>query len=153
MKVTGTISAVLKGKNPGIWTISPHATVFEAIQLMADKNVGALLVTDGGLLVGVISERDYTRKIAIKGRSSKETPVREIATPSPHTVTPNTSVDDAMREMTASRIRHLPVMEGDQIVGIVSIGDLVNWTITVQNATIGQLESYIHGIPPGGSSR
>ena len=147
MKVTGTISAVLKGKKNEVWTIQPDATVFEAIQLMAQKNIGALLVTEAGLLTGVISERDYTRKVAIKGRSSKETRVREIYTAFPITVSPNDSVDGALREMTAHRVRHLPVVEGDEIIGIVSIGDLVNWTISAQDVAIGQLENYIHGNP------
>lgn len=147
MKVSGTINAILKGKNPGIWSIHPGATVFEAIQLMADKNIGALLVTENNRLVGIISERDYTRKVMLKGKSSKETKVREIYTAAPLTISPNDSVDEAMREMTAHRFRHLPVVDGETIVGVVSIGDLVNWIINAQGAAIDQLQNYIHGNP------
>lgn len=147
MKVNGIISSILKEKNQAVWTIRPDATVFEAIQLMAEKNIGALLVTEGARLIGVISERDYTRKVAIKGRSSKETTVREICSSSPIVISPNDSVDDAMREMSTNRVRHLPVMEGETIVGIVSIGDLVNWTITAQGVALDQLQNYIHGNP------
>ena len=147
MKVSGTISAILKAKKSDVWTIQPDATVFEAIQLMADKNVGALLVTENDQLLGVISERDYSRKVMLKGKTSKETKVRDISTPSPFTITPNDSVDEAMREMTQHCIRHLPVLDGITLVGIVSIGDLVNWTLTAQEATIDQLQKYIHGNP------
>ena len=145
MNVTGTISAVLKGKTKDIWTVTPEATVFEAIQLMADKNVGALLVTENDRLIGVISERDYTRKVMLKGKTSKETKVRDICTVTPFVITPNDSVEDAIRSMSNHRVRHLPVMDGAALVGIVSIGDLVNWIITAQGAAIRQLESYIHG--------
>ena len=147
MKVSGTISAILKAKNSELWTIHPDATVFEAIQLMADKNVGALLVTENNQLLGVISERDYTRKVMLKGKTSKETKVRDISTPSPFSITPNDHVDDAMREMTYHHVRHLHVLEGGTLVGMISIGDLVNWTLTAQDATIDQLQNYIHGNP------
>jgi CBS domain-containing protein len=130
-----------------VWTISPDATVFEAIQVMADKNVGALLVTDNEKLVGVISERDYTRKVAIKGKSSKELKVREILTERMTHVTPNHSVEDCMRLMTEHRVRHLPVLDGTAIKGVVSIGDLVNWIISAQTSTIRQLQTYISGCP------
>ena len=145
MKVTGTISSILRGKKRDVWTIHPDATVYQAIQLMADKNIGAVLVTENERLIGVISERDYTRKVMLKGKTSRETKVREICSVSPIVISPNDSVDEAMREMTLHRIRHLPVMEDDKIVGIVSIGDLVNWTITAQDVAINQLENYIHG--------
>jgi CBS domain-containing protein len=147
MKVTGTISAILKGKSPPLWIIQPEATVFEAIQLMAEKNIGALLVMENEKLLGVISERDYTRKVILKGKSSKETQVREICSAAPFLLSPNDSVDEAMREMTARRVRHLPVVENGTVAGIVSIGDLVNWTITAQEAALGQLTDYIHGFP------
>ncbi|MEI8341304.1 MAG: CBS domain-containing protein [Verrucomicrobiota bacterium] len=147
MKVSGTISAILKGKKSDIWTIHPDATVYEAIKMMAEKNIGAVLVTENNRLVGVISERDYTRKVMLKGKTSRETKVREIFTTAPLTISPNDSVDGAMREMSAHRVRHLPVVEGETIVGIVSIGDLVNWTITAQDVTIDQLQNYIHGNP------
>ena len=145
MKVSGTISAVLKSKKADLWTIQPGATVFEAIQMMADKNVGALLVTENGQLIGIISERDYTRKVILKGKASKETKVGEIASIAPFTLTLNNTVDEALCEMSAHRVRHLPVLDGGTLVGIISIGDLVNWTLTAQDATIDQLQQYIHG--------
>jgi CBS domain-containing protein len=144
---TGTINEILNHKGSTVWTIAPDATVFEAIQLMSDKNVGALLVTEKDKLVGVLSERDYTRKIALKGKSSKGTKVREILSDRVTHVTPNHSIEDCMRLMTEQRIRHLPVLQGDKILGVVSIGDLVNWIISAQTTTIRQLESYIKGYP------
>ena len=112
---------------------------------MAEKNVGALLVMKQGKLIGVISERDYTRKIALKGRSSKETPVGEILSSDIISATPHSTIEECMRLMTVNRVRHLPVLEGEMVQGIVSIGDLVNWIITAQNLAINQLESYITG--------
>jgi CBS domain-containing protein len=122
--------------------------VFDAIQLMADKNVGALPVVDNGQLVGMISERDYTRKVTLKGRSSKDTPVREIMTHEVVTVNVADTVSECMRVMTDSRIRHLPVMEGKKMIGLVSIGDLVRGIISAQTATIEALEKYITGDYP-----
>lgn len=143
---TGNIAEILHHKGSTVWTISPDITVFEAIQMMADKNVGALLVTEKDKLIGILSERDYTRKIAIKGKSSKETKVREIISETVR-VTPRHSVEDCMRLMTEHRVRHLPVLDGDKIVGVVSIGDLVNWIISAQTTTIRQLQTYISGYP------
>jgi CBS domain-containing protein len=128
-----------------MWQISPEATVFDAIKLMADKNVGALLVISGGRLLGVFSERDYTRKIALAGKSSKQTPVGEILSREIISVTPQESVEGCMRLMTEHRVRHLPVVQNEEVVGIVSIGDLVNWIISTQDATIAQMEQYIAG--------
>jgi len=145
MRVTGTISSILRGKKGEVWTIQPDATVFQAIQMMAEKNIGALLVTENDRLLGVVSERDYTRKVMLKGKTSRETKVREICSVCPAVISPNDSVDEAMRKMSSRRVRHLPVVEGEKIVGIVSIGDLVNWTITAQDVAINQLETYIHG--------
>jgi len=142
-----TISEILSQKTSQVWTVSPETMVFDAIQLMADKNIGALLVTENGRLVGVMSERDYTRKIALKGKSSKQTPVREIITGNIISVCPSYTVEDCMRLMTEHRVRHLPVLSGDDIVGIVSIGDLVNWIISAQTTTIHQLQTYITGCP------
>jgi CBS domain-containing protein len=142
---TGTIQEILSHKGPNIWTVSPDATVFEAIQSMAEKNVGALLVTENGKLLGVLSERDYTRKVAVRGKSSKDLKVRDIISDRVTHVTPTHTVEDCMRLMTENRIRHLPVLEGAEIKGVVSIGDLVNWTISAQTTTIQQLETYISG--------
>jgi CBS domain-containing protein len=144
---TGTINEILEYKGSMVWTIAPDATVFEAIQMMSDKNVGALLVTDHGRLVGIISERDYTRKVALKGKSSKELKVREIIPDHVLSVTPGHSIEECMRLMTDHRVRHLPVLEGEKITGVISIGDLVNWIITAQSTTIRQLETYISGYP------
>jgi len=142
---TGTIADVLKHKGHQVWSVSPDVTVFEAIQKLAEKNVGALLVMDGDRLVGIFSERDYTRKVALRGRSSKETKVREILSERVICATPQHSVEDGLRLMTEHRIRHLPVVENHKVGGIVSIGDLVNWVINQQSQTIKQLESYITG--------
>jgi CBS domain-containing protein len=143
----GTIHEILTHKGNAVWTIAPDATVFEAIQMMSDKNVGALLVTDEGKLIGIISERDYTRKVALKGKSSKALKVREIVPDNLIKVTPQHTIEDCMRLMTDQRVRHLPVLDGDRIAGVVSIGDLVNWIITAQTTTISQLETYISGYP------
>ena len=147
MNPNDTISEILNHKGTNAWVISPDATVFDAVQLMSDKNVGALLVTEGAKLVGIISERDYTRKVVLKGKSSKGTPVREILSGNVIHVSPATSVEDCMRLMTDHRIRHLPVLEEGRIVGIVSIGDLVNWIISAQTTRISQLQTYIDGYP------
>ena len=141
-----TVSELLKHKAPNLWCIGPEATVFEAIQMMADKNIGALLVLSDEKLLGVISERDYTRKVALKGRASRETKVREIISSPVVSATPDHSVEECMRLMTSHRVRHLPVLYGEKLVGIVSIGDLVNWTISAQDAAIEQLKSYIAGL-------
>ena len=142
---SGTIKEILDYKGTAVWTIAPEATVFEAIQLMSDKNVGALLVTERDKLIGIISERDYTRKVALKGKSSKELKVREIIPDRVLSVTPNHTIEECMRMMTEQRVRHLPVMEAERLAGVVSIGDLVNWVISAQSATIRQLETYITG--------
>jgi CBS domain-containing protein len=127
--------------------VTPESTVLEAIQMMADKNVGALLVTKEGRLLGVLSERDYTRKIVLKGRSSKDTPVRDILSGHVVSASPDHTVDECLRLMTEHRIRHLPVMDGTKILGVISIGDLVNCIISAQSSTIQQLETYITGYP------
>jgi CBS domain-containing protein len=143
----GTINEILNHKGTAVWTIDPGATVFEAIHLMADKNIGAVLVTDKDKLVGILSERDYTRKVALKGKSSKELKVREILSEHLIHVTPKSSVEECLRLMTEHRIRHLPVLDGEKIAGVISIGDLVNWIISAQSTTIHQLETYITGYP------
>ncbi len=148
MEIDSTIEVLLSDKGTQVWSIGPRATVFEAIQMMADKNVGALLVTENNKLVGILSERDYTRKVVLKGKSSRETPVIDIISTKPVVVSPTDKVVDCMRLMTQNRIRHLPVLDGDKIVGVISIGDLVNWTISTQSATIDQLNKYITGEYP-----
>lgn len=148
MKTNYPISSVLIQKSSALWSVAPEATVFEAIRLMAEKNVGSLLVLSGGRLAGLFTERDYTRKVALFGKSSKETRVGEIIPRETITVTPDDSVEDCMRLMTEKRVRHLPVVEGANVVGIISIGDLVNWIISTQNAHIEQMEQYISGGVP-----
>jgi CBS domain-containing protein len=146
MQVHDRVSDVLKHKGGRVWSISPEATVYDALGSMADKNIGSLLVLEDGNLVGLLSERDYARKIILKGRSSKQTRVDEIMTPAPITIAPDCSVEEAMRIMTENRVRHLPVTGANQsVAGIVSIGDLVNWIISAQQETIENLQSYIAG--------
>src|SRR4249920_730261 len=125
MTTVGTIREILSHKGGAIWIIPPESTVFEAIQLMAEKNIGALLVVKADKLAGIISERDYTRKVALKGRSSKDTKVDEILSGQVIHVSPNHTVEDCLRLMTEHRVRHLPVLEGENILGVISIGDLV----------------------------
>jgi CBS domain-containing protein len=149
MEVSGRVSAILaQRKDPTVWSIAPGATVFEAIELMAQKNVGALPVVDNGRLVGIISERDYTRKVILKGKSSKETPVKEVMTEPVITVEPSTGVTECMRIVTERRVRHLPVLDHNKLVGILSIGDLLKWTISAQGVAIDNLERFITGNEP-----
>ena len=139
------ISSVLFHKSSALWSVAPETTVYEAIKVMEEKNIGALLVMSGSRLTGVFSERDYTRKIALHGKTSKETRVAEVCSHEVVTVTPDDTVEECMRLMTDKRVRHLPVVEGVNVVGVVSIGDLVNWIISTQSAHIEQMEQYIAG--------
>ena len=148
MEVAGSVGWILAHKGSAVWSIAPNAMVYDAIQQMADKNVGALPVVENGKLVGIISERDYTRKVILKGKSSKDTPVRDIMTQELMTAHSTDSVSECMRVMTDKRVRHLPVMEGSKMIGIVSIGDLVRRIISAQTATIDNLEKYITGDYP-----
>jgi CBS domain-containing protein len=146
MEIGGTASALLREKkSTAIWSIKPDATVRQAIELMAQQNVGALPVIDQGNLVGIISERDYTRKVILKGRASKDTPVSEIMTRQPFTVTLEDTVGECMRTMNDKRVRYLPVVDGKELIGILSVGDLLKWIISAQTATIDQLTKYIYG--------
>jgi CBS domain-containing protein len=148
MRVLDPVTLILRKKGCEIWSVPSDATVYSAMQAMAEKDVGALLVIDQGQLVGVVSERDYARKVILLGRGSKDTLVREIMTESPTTIRPESSVDEAMRMMTTNRIRHLPVVCDGDICGMISIGDLVNWIAFAQDQTIEQLEHYIEGKYP-----
>jgi CBS domain-containing protein len=143
-----TVKSVLAGKGQTLWSISPDATVFDAIGEMAEKHVGALVVLSAGHLAGIITERDYARKVILKGRQSRETQVREIMTAPVLYVTPLQTIGECMHLMTSRQIRHLPVLEGDRVTGMVSIGDLVNWIINAQDETIRHLNNYITGSYP-----
>jgi CBS domain-containing protein len=143
VKVTGVVRSVLKRKGNEVWFVAPDQTVYEAIERMADKGVGALLVISAGKLVGIISERDYARKVILKGKSSKTTHVTEIMTSPVIAVTPDKAVDECMGILTKNRIRHLPVMEAEKVLGVVSIGDLVKWVVSEQGETIEHLQNYI----------
>jgi len=145
MKIGGVLSTILNEKGPQVWSVTGDTLVFDAIKFMSEKNVGALPVVEGNRLIGIVSERDYTRKIILKGKSSKKTPVREIMSEQVAVAHPCDTAEDCMRIMTEKHIRHLPVIEDGEMVGIISIGDLVNWVISAQNATIEQLEQYIGG--------
>lgn len=140
-----TVGEILNRKGHDIWSISPNATVYEALELMADKNIGAVLVTDGGTLVGILSERDYARKVILKGLASKEVPVRRIMTDRVICVRTDQTAEDCMALMTDKRVRHLPVLEYDRLVGVISIGDVVKAIISDQEFIIKQLENYITG--------
>ena len=141
-----TVQELLRNKGYHIWSIGPDATVYEALTLMAEKDVGALLVlSSAGQLVGILSERDYARKIVLKGKTSRETPVREIMTEKVVWVRPDQTIEECMALMTNKRIRHLPVMEESRLLGVISIGDVVKDIISEQEFVIAQLENYITG--------
>ena len=138
---------ILQEKGGGLWSVSPETIVFDALQLMAEKNCGALVVLEGERLVGIFSERDYARKIILKGRKSRETTVSEIMSTEVTFVHPGQSVDECMALMTEKRIRHLPVVDQDKLLGVISIGDVVKAVISEREFTIKQLENYITGGP------
>ncbi len=151
MKNTDSVGALLREKaelrekTSATQTIPPTATVFDAISVMAERNIGALPVVQGGRLVGMLSERDYTRKVMLMGRTSRDTLVSEIMTQKPVTVSLGHTVNDCLEIMTEDRVRHLPVVEDGELVGILSIGDLVKWVISAQTATIEHLTRYVWG--------
>ena len=147
MQLTGTIGSLIGKKGGQVWSLQPAASVYDAIAMMAEKQVGALPVIEGGVLLGIVSERDYARKVILKGKSSKETAVTEIMSSPVISVTPSQTVGECMHIVTEKRIRHLPVTERGRVVGMVSIGDLVNWVISEQQDTIHHLEAYIAGTP------
>lgn len=139
-----TVSELLKKREGTLWHVRPETSVYEALQLLADYEVGALMVMEGGALVGVFSERDYTRKIALQGRNSRATPVAEIMTRQVLTVTPLTPTREAMVLMSQRKVRHLPVLDGHTVLGMISIRDILDDIIEDQDSTIEQLETYIH---------
>ena len=140
-----TIAQLLNNKGNQVWSVKPKATIFEALEIMSEKEIGALLVMEDGKLTGIFSERDYARKVILKGKSSKETQVGELMTKKVFYIDSQKTINDCMAMMTAKRIRHVPVIEDNQVMGIVTIGDVVNQIISEQEVTINHLENYITG--------
>jgi CBS domain-containing protein len=140
-----SVADILNEKGQECWSVSPEATVFEALKVLAEKYIGAVLVMTNDKLHGIFTERDYARKVALKGKTSKDTLVKDMMTQVTHTVDPSASTSDCMKLMTDKRVRHLPVLDGEKLVGLVSIGDVVNKIIKEQKDTIQQLGSYISG--------
>ena len=149
INLAGTVRSILQNKGSEVYWLPPEATVYNALEMMAEKKTGALLVIGNGKLLGVISERDYARKGILQGRMSKETPVSEIMVSPAVTATMDSTVEECMRLMTENRVRHLPIVDRDKVVGVVSIGDLVKSIITAQAETIDRLQDYITGKYPG----
>jgi CBS domain-containing protein len=149
MEIHGTVRDILQHKGGEVWTASPQSTVYEAIGLMGEQNIGALVVVDGSEVVGVLSERDYSRKVVLQGRTSRDTLVGEILSRPAITVSRADSIETCMQLMTHRRIRHLPVVENGRLTGLISMGDLVNWVMQSQRHTIQQLQGYISGEYPG----
>ncbi len=149
MRRRDPVRKILEKKGRDVWSVEPKASVFEALKLLAEKRIGALPVIAGGNLVGMFSERDYARKVILKGLSSRRTLVQDIMVDTVYTVTQEQSVMDCMQLMTEHRVRHLPVVEEERVIGVISIGDLVNWIISAQEETIHYLEDYIVGKYPG----
>lgn len=148
MELTDNVASVLKSKRQEIWAVDPDASVYDALQMMSERDIGALLVMREGQLAGVISERDYARKVMLLGKSSKDTAVHEIMRHPDCIVSLQSTVDECMHLMTDARVRHLPVLDGHNVVGILSIGDLVNWIIRAQEESIRHLHAYVAGSYP-----
>ncbi|MEJ2601091.1 MAG: CBS domain-containing protein [Anaerolineales bacterium] len=140
-----TVRQILQNKGHQVWSVSPEASVYEALQLMAEKDIGALVVMEADRLVGIFSERDYARKVILHGKTSRETRVREVMTPRVAVIKPEQATEECMALMTAKHIRHLPVMEDERLIGLISIGDVVKAVISKQEFVISQLENYITG--------
>lgn len=149
MKAIGNVESLLREKRSTVWSIDPDAMVYEALKLMSHKNVGALPVIGNDELLGLVSERDYTRKVVLKGKSSRDTPIRDIMTSTVITVELSNSIEECMQLMTNNRIRHLPVVVHGKVIGIISIGDVVHWIISAQSQALHQMEDYIAGKYPG----
>ncbi len=141
----GKVRNILESKGNSIFSVEPSTIVYHAIELMAQKNIGGLLICEGGKLVGIFTERDYARKLILKGKSSKETPIGELMTKNPFTVSPDSSIEECMQLMSNRRIRHLPVIDNGNVIGVISIGDVVRFIIEEQKSIIAHLESYIAG--------
>ena len=141
----GKVRNILHNKGNAVYSVEPEMMVYRAIELMCEKNIGGLLIVENGKLVGIFTERDYARKLILKGKSSKDTPIKDLMTSNLVTVTPDTSIDDCMRVMTGRKIRHLPVLENGNLVGVISIGDVVHYVIEEQKSIIEHLEHYITG--------
>ena len=143
--MVGKIREILQTKGPDVWHVGPKATAYEALEVMAARNVGALAVLDGDTLVGIFSERDYARKVMLQGKSSRDTMVKELMTRDVYTVSPDDKINDCMAVMSEAHVRHMPVMENRRLVGIVSIGDIVKVLIREQDVKIKDLETFISG--------
>jgi CBS domain-containing protein len=141
----GKVRNILQTKGNAIYSVEPDTMVYRAIELMCEKNIGGLLIVENGKLVGIFTERDYARKLILKGKSSKDTPIKDLMTSNLVTVSPETSIDDCMRVMTGRKIRHLPVLDNGNLVGVISIGDVVHYVIEEQKSIIEHLEHYITG--------
>ncbi|MCF7676137.1 MAG: CBS domain-containing protein [Akkermansiaceae bacterium] len=149
MEISGTVRQILTAKGPSVITTTPEATVFDALTLMGAHNIGALVVIKDDKVVGIFSERDYSRKVILQGKTSHTTHVADILSHPVITIGPDDSIEECMECMTVHRIRHLPVLQGETLVGVVSIGDVVNWIMHAQRHAIQQLTGYISGQYPG----
>ena len=145
IQIMGKVRNILHNKGNAVYSVEPDMMVYRAIELMCEKNIGGLLIVENGKLVGIFTERDYARKLILKGKSSKDTPIKDLMTSNLVTVSPETSIDDCMRVMTGRKIRHLPVLDKGNLVGIISIGDVVHFIIEEQKSIIEHLEHYITG--------